>query len=124
MKITREYSDEELNYKLCYVDGGLMYFTSDFENQWGDDWDDTPYEHNAEPPYTDENIKLIKIYFNRNTYDWKDPAWRYNNSPFSVKDINSGAVAWLYNEEKRIAINAGETLKEVFEKLNGEEIYV
>jgi hypothetical protein len=41
-----------------------------------------------------------------------------------VKDINSGAVAWLYNEEKRIAINAGETLKEVFEKLNGEEIYV
>lgn len=28
-----------------------MYFTSDIENQWGDDWDDRPYEHNAGKPY-------------------------------------------------------------------------
>ena len=28
-----------------------MYFTSDMAAQWGDDWDDRPYEHNAGKPY-------------------------------------------------------------------------
>lgn len=44
-------------YKLCYIDDngysnqGVAYFTDNLENQWGDDWDDAPYEHNAESPY-------------------------------------------------------------------------
>ena len=37
-----------------------MYFTSDLENQWGDDWDDSPYEHNAGPPYETHTV-LKKI---------------------------------------------------------------
>ena len=37
--------------KLCYLENNIMYFTSDIENQWGDDWDDRPYEHNAGKPY-------------------------------------------------------------------------
>lgn len=39
-----------------------MYFTPDIENQWGDDWDDRLYEHNADPPYEDDKtIKKIKF---------------------------------------------------------------
>ena len=38
-------------YRLCYVSGNVMYFTDNFKNQWGDDWDDAPYEHNAGEPY-------------------------------------------------------------------------
>ena len=30
-------------YRLCYVSGNIMYFTDNFENQTGDDWDDAPY---------------------------------------------------------------------------------
>ena len=28
-------------FRLCYVDGSVMYFTDNFEHQWGDDWDET-----------------------------------------------------------------------------------
>ena len=37
--------------KLCYCSNNIMYFTSDMTAQWGDDWDDCPYEHNAGKPY-------------------------------------------------------------------------
>lgn len=57
-------------YKLCYVDNNEAWFTSDFKHQWGDDWDDRPYEHNAGSPYSSyfQNgkeipIKLKKVYF-------------------------------------------------------------
>lgn len=37
---------------LCYVKGCFAYFTSQpVEEQWGDDWNDAPYEHNAGEPY-------------------------------------------------------------------------
>lgn len=37
---------------LCYVEGNFAYFTSKpLEETSGDDWDDAPYEHNAEPPF-------------------------------------------------------------------------
>lgn len=41
------------DFKLCYIDGCWAYFTTqDLDKQWGDDWDDVPYEHNAGDPYT------------------------------------------------------------------------
>ena len=40
------------DYKLCYVDGPWAYFTTqDLKRQWGDDWNDAPYERNAGTPY-------------------------------------------------------------------------
>lgn len=37
---------------LCYVCGPWAYFTTrPLADQWGDDWDDAPYEHNAGTPY-------------------------------------------------------------------------
>jgi hypothetical protein len=45
------------NAKLCYVetcedDAVTCYFTTaPLNEQWGDDWNDTPFEHNAGTPY-------------------------------------------------------------------------
>ena len=37
---------------LCYVDEPWAFFTTqELSKQWGDDWDHSPYEHNAEEPY-------------------------------------------------------------------------
>ena len=38
---------------LCYVDGPWAWFTTQkLFDQWGDDWDDAPYECNAGDPYS------------------------------------------------------------------------
>lgn len=105
----------DMNAKLCFVKDGLAYFTTkELDAQWGDDWDDRPYEHNASPPY-DCEIMAYVIGFN-------EPCGKYFNSPFSVQDINAGAVAWLesdgYSKEPKIFINAGTTLKEFVKKVH------
>lgn len=41
------------DFKLCYINGSTAYFTTlSLDDQWGDDWDDAPYEHNAGTPYS------------------------------------------------------------------------
>ena len=93
-------------YQLCYVDGHIMWFTDNFADQWGDDWDDKPYEHNADPPY--EYSEELPDEFNKHRGRfvmacWFDPDYevglpcdKFLNSPYSVEDINAGAVAWLF----------------------------
>lgn len=39
----------------------------DCEDYWGDDWDDTPYEHNAGPVY-DRFVKGVRLFY----FDYKD----------------------------------------------------
>ena len=85
------------------------YFTPiNLDKQWGDDFNDAPYEHNAGIPYDDyydENNKKIEFeiiripfYFN---YHAKYPCdWGGCNSPFSVQDINRGVVSWIYLSKK------------------------
>lgn len=86
----------------------------------GDDWDDVPYEHNAEPPYDEwteiiedksgtcetwsKKLKrhkiLLKTLYFEFPYEWiKLPCDNYINSPYSVEDINRGAVAWIVGEK-------------------------
>ena len=104
-------------YKLCYVRDGVMYFTDNFENQMGDDWDDAPYEYNAEPPYEiidwlpdnthRGNIRYIAFI----DVDVTKPCDYGINSPFSVEDINKGAVPWLFNNKAK-ALKGGATMNE------------
>ena len=110
-------------YKLCYVRDNIMYFTDNFKNQWGDDWNDAPYEHNAGEPYDrkyyheydDEwciehgcgNIKNIAFL----GYDIAEPKDGHWNSPHSVETINKKAVPWLYCDEAG-ALFAGATMAE------------
>ena len=117
------------DYRLCYVcpRNGFAYFTSiPLSRQWGDDWDDAPYEHNAGDPYDFHYPKkgdkerighnLIKVAWDA---DYSTPRENHVNSPWSVQAINSGAVAWLIpnrwnrdDEEAPRPIQAGVTLIE------------
>lgn len=88
------------------------YFTPlALEEQWGDDWDDAPYEHNAGAPYDHvhnekgewEEYEMLEVlfYLPKHSWDIKFPSdYGCGNSPFCVKDINAGAVAWIYYRGK------------------------
>jgi hypothetical protein len=94
----------------------IAYFTPiPLDKQWGDDWEDAPYEHNAECPYGDywegdEKIEYtIKcIYFTPKVTCMLPEDYSFGgNSPFCVRDINAGVVAWLFNGKKAIYAGCG-----------------
>lgn len=103
-------------YKLCYVDGNKAYFTDNFKKQWGDDWNDRPYEHNAEPPYTHYYEDGVEYPITIKEVFFEIPYWNYlpcdghTNSPYSVEMINKGAVAWIATPD--FCIPAGCSLRE------------
>ena len=131
--------------KLCYIDQSdeyseqlELYFTEqDLDKQWGDDWDDAPYEHNAGLPYDEdytqpeqgiENGRGIypKIQIHKVIIEPKDwginlitPRTKMINSNYSVEDINKGAIPWLVikkNDKVIDTVMAGTTYTEFIEK--------
>lgn len=110
-------------HKLCYVKKGVAYFTNlSLDEQWGDDWDDVPYECNAEEPYWDEEGQIIKLMFLSPNHE--EPCEGYCNSPYSVSDINHLAHPWLSDRYsgKHANILAGCTMEEfcdLIEKAGG-----
>ena len=147
MKISKYFNAED--FKLCYVDGHKVYFTTkDVTEQWGDDWDDAPYEHNAGTPYepgyyhyTTGSVKDARDWNEDGTpkfevlgfmisSDLIEPKENHCNSPYSVQDINRGEIAWLRSpswvaEENRINIMAGTTFPEFLELISksGGDVY-
>lgn len=136
-----------MTYKLCYVSKNWAYFTTleDLSKQWGDDWNDIPFEYNAgEPYYWREDMlergikpyKILRIAFYCS--DLSEPCEGFCNSSYSVDDINKKKVPWLQNfdwlkhvvgigskppMDKEKSIWAGESLSEFCQKvknLNGE----
>lgn len=50
------------DFKLCYVDDGFAYFTTKpLTEQWGDDWNDAPYEHNAKTYAMTNGVDFITV---------------------------------------------------------------
>jgi hypothetical protein len=107
-------SDKEL--KLCYVDEPWAYFTTQsLDEQWGDDWGDAPYEYNAGKPYEphgdDESWEIVYVAYSSELVEPKDG---HHSSPWTVKQINAGAVAWLRSpswcNKPVVVIPAGTTL--------------
>jgi len=99
-------NDESANIsdlKLCYIcpRDRFAWFTSiSLESQWGDDWNDAPYEHNAGEPYEEhkEDGKYVPHHLVKVAWDgpWSTPAdLAGSNSSWSVQGINRGCVAWL-----------------------------
>ena len=88
-------------YKLCYVEGQKAYFTSNFKEQWGDDWNDRPYEHNAGLPYDsitrneEHTILMVPYYIDPEKVVYPRD-YGNGNSPFTVEQINYGAVPWIF----------------------------
>lgn len=113
---------------LCYVYGGVAYFTTQpLDKQWGDDWDDAPYEHNAGTPYgphgKDEHWEILELRFSG---EWRTPDYGQTNSPWSVEKINKGACPWLCHDYEPIYIKAGCTMPEfaaLIEKGGGEILF-
>ena len=112
------------------------FFTPVFEDQWGDDWNDAPYEHNAGWPYSDNyegkgnredyEYEILQVPFAISDHRWwvKYPDdYGCGNSPFSVEDINHGAVAWIFGsrctgrEKEFFSIHGGETVTEFIKKI-------
>lgn len=126
--------------KLCYVDKcGFAWFTTcPLELQWGDDWDDAPYEHNAGDPY-DHHRKsrgaepvyheTLKVAYES---DHETPCSNHCNSPWSVKSINARNVAWLsvpnwkLDDGSMKPLFAGATLREFIQTIEtaGGEVYL
>ena len=91
----------------------------------GDEWNDKPYEHNADRPYihwselVEDNedvlkrkwkehpIELEEIFFE--THDWSERK-PCDVGRFSVEEINRGAVAWVATD--KFCIQAGTTMKD------------
>lgn len=120
---------QEFNhFKLCFIENGVAFFTTkDVTEQWGDDWNDAPYEYNAGSPYSpiifsfiggekklreeDWNAdgtpkyQLLQLNFMKekfhtsSQYDIYEPCDGHSNSPYSVEDINVGRVPWLMVEK-------------------------
>lgn len=121
---------------LCYIDAPWAYFTTQpLEDQWGDDWDDAPYEHNAGAPYdpprpdlpAEERANLFPhAWLPDGTPRWRikrvafdgdfiTPSYEYLNSPWSVQRINRGEIAWLRPapwSDHAVVIYAGTTLSD------------
>ena len=92
---------------LRYIDrhAPVAYFCE--PDAWGDDWNDAPWEHNAERP-TSWITRVVYL-----DSDLETPGHNMLNSPWSVDDINKGAVAWLSSHYGRgIHIPAGATVAE------------
>ena len=111
-----EYPDPD--YEKGYTH--YLYFTDNLEKQWGDDWDDAPYDCNAGYPYDIETdvivipicIEYFKLQHMVEVEDnWNDlkttcplydnveirfPCDGFTNSPYSIDMINTGAIPWLY----------------------------
>lgn len=107
--------------RLCYIDAPWAYFTTQsLADQWGDDWDDAPYEHNAGAPYAYNSHdqkegrapwEIVKVAYDG---EFETPSDPHHNSPWSVERINDGAVPWLRSSSwlggDLIVIQAGATL--------------
>lgn len=120
---------------LCYVEDCWAYFTTQsLADQWGDDWNDAPYEHNSGPPYTyhesDERRGKEPWEIVRLAWDgaFDTPSDWTSNSHWSVEAINRGEIAWLrpsWNMHT-VSIHAGTTMSEFIAKVKsaGGQVYV
>lgn len=146
-----EVTDEYSNYRLCYIDEisketydenynkisnpdydvktsrFSAYFTPiDLADQWGDDWNDAPYEHNAGIPYDDcgdQECTILELQFSYPDTEVDEEGYIFtrdfeyfqpkdvSRSPWSVEDINLGAVPWIFAKswtgKGAVVFNAG-----------------
>lgn len=112
---------------LCYIDEPWAYFTTQpLAKQWGDDWNDAPYEENAGRPHgprkPDESWQIYKIAFEADCC-FPDEFAR----SLSVEDINRGEVPWvLFCGTSNDEIYAGTSFDEFCQTViaNGGTIYL
>jgi hypothetical protein len=123
--------------KLCYVEGSCGLYRAWFtplplDEQWGDDWDDVPYEHNAGIPYQHRYkidvripIKLKTIVFENRGENNEWFAMPSDKGQFSVKQINDEKkVPWLMGVGKSLYAGASPKDLERFVEGAGGTVFV
>lgn len=97
-------------FKLCYIDdeNTAWFTTASLSKQWGDDWDDKPYEHNAEEPNIMEGEEYKTLKFSG---CFRMPCDAHLNSPFSVQDINNKVIPWIATWNQKNFCYAGTTFE-------------
>ena len=123
------------DYKLCYIEDNFAYFTTqELSEQWGDDWNDAPYELNAGRPYEysdyDRKNGKPEWYITKLAFDkvLSTPDYNQSNSGYSVKQINRGDVAWLRPypyASNNVVIHAGTCIRDFIDKIEkaGGKVY-
>jgi hypothetical protein len=87
-------------FQLCYIKDNWAYFTTaKADVQWGDDWNDAPYECNAGTPYewheNDGARGIPKWEIRKVAFDGDlEPPCEFGLS-LSVQQITMGAAPWL-----------------------------
>lgn len=100
--------------------------TDDCEDYWGDDWNDVPYEHNAEQVYSEYIQGYVEFAFPLK-YDVREACDGYFNSPFSKEDMKNRKVPCLtistdifHNKstpESKIEIYFGDNIDEISKQI-------
>ena len=136
-------------FALCYVEkcerldindehddrthvGLRLFFTNaDLKDQWGDDWNDAPYDCNAGWPYDDTHtadgnggwikhehtILVLNVSLSHELWMEMPEDFGGYCSVFSVDSINEGACAWLFFHKEAKPIYAGATPLDVLERI-------
>lgn len=110
-------NNKYLDYKLCFIDSiddisiYKLYFTSKFDGQWGDDWNDRPAISNAGTPYDDDR-DIYSIFIGISGYG----SITFGGKVYSVEDMNTKKACWLIYEN--IFFEGGDTLKTCLDKIN------
>lgn len=110
-----------LSYRLCYISeqdellSYKLYFTDNFDTQWGDDWNDRPANCNAESPYEDETHRIYSLYLEAPSYN----SYIFGGKNYSVEDMNKGKATWLLPYKENIPeIYGGMTIQELLMRIS------
>lgn len=93
----------------------------DCDDYWGDDWNDAPYEHNADVVYPEYIQGYVEFAFS-SEYSVCEACDGYLNSPFSKEDMINRKVPCLtiYTSdphEPDIKIYFGDNIDEISKKI-------
>ncbi|MBB5495997.1 hypothetical protein [Paraburkholderia sp. MM5384-R2] len=119
MGLTADLDGVRHAYGLCFVRAPWAYFTRvPLDQQWGDGWEQVPYEQHAGVPYDDMPQQILTVAFDGPLYP---PDAGYDGKKRSVIEINRGDAPWLRTQDlisnAPIHIMAGVTLESFVEQV-------
>lgn len=96
---------------------GLYLGEDNFNDYWGDDWDDAPYEHNAGRVYERYIQGYVEFTFPLK-YSVCEACEGYFNSPFSKEDMKNRKVPCLtIYTEPEIKIYFGDNIDDISKQI-------
>ena len=96
-------------FRLCYVEGNLLYFTDSFDTITGEDWKYV-LAKDSFPPIEEGDTHIRYVGFQGDDVE-------NNKDKFSVEQLNRKRAAWLWNEEAE-GLYAGATIEEAIDWLH------